>query len=213
MKKAPIDAYLLQLRGTSGSGKTTAMKKLIDVIGAKPIAMNDRMTKNEVYRGSFVGYDDVKVYILGDYSPHRSAGGCDTIPTVQQVIDLVEKYSKAKTLIVFEGLLLAHSWGAMGEYAHEKFGPRYINAFLDTPEDLCLERVVQRRASKGRDTEGDRAAKIEKNVRADYYRVQLCYERVVARGGKRVDINHKKAPMEFCNLAAKLAGKCSEYTI
>ena len=57
-------------------------------IGAKPIAMNDRMIKNEVYRGAFVDYDDVKVYILG-YSPHRSAGGCDTIPTVQQVIDLV----------------------------------------------------------------------------------------------------------------------------
>ena len=37
VKKAPIDAYPLQLRGTSGSGKTTAMKKLIDVIGAKPV--------------------------------------------------------------------------------------------------------------------------------------------------------------------------------
>lgn len=209
MKKAPIDAHLLQLRGTSGSGKTTAMKALMDAIEAKPIAMNERETKNEVYRGFFEDFDDVKVYVLGDYSPHRSAGGCDTIPTVQRVIDLIEKYSKPRTLIVFEGLLLAHSWGAMGEYAHEKFGSRYINAFLDTSEDTCLERVIQRRASKGNETVGDRAAKIEKNVRADYYRVQLCYDRVVARGGKRVDIRSKTATQDFTALARKLAGKCS----
>lgn len=213
MKKAPIDAYLLQLRGTSGSGKTTAMKALMDEIDAKPIMFNEKGTKATVYRGAFDEYDDVKVYVLGDYSPHRSAGGCDTIPTVQEVIDLIEKLSKPGTLIVFEGLLLAHSWGAMGEYAHEKYGPRYLNAFLDTPVETCLERVVQRRASKGRDTEGDRAEKIEKNVRADYYRVELCYERVVARGGKRVDIDHKAAKKDFVKLAKKLAGKCSDCPI
>lgn len=208
---APIvSSAVVQLRGTSGSGKTTAMRALFDAVGDfKPIAMNDRMTKNTAYRGILdVGADHVHVYVLGDYSPQRSAGGCDTIPSVQEVIDLVEKYSSRKnSILVLEGLLLAHSWGALGEYVHPRWGERYINAFLDTPVETCIERVTQRRADKGRDTEGDRAAKIEKNIRDDYYRVQLCYGRVVDRGGVRVDINHKRAKKEFVELVRKTAAR------
>lgn len=204
---APIrSSAVVQLRGTSGSGKTTAMKHLLEKIDAEPVAMNERMTKNTVYRGTL--QNGIVVYVLGDYSPHRSAGGCDTIPSVQEVIDLVEKYgSKKNSLVVLEGLLLAHSWGALGEYAHERWGERYVNAFLDTPMETCLARVAERRAGKGRETEGDRAAKIEKNIRDDYYRVELCYKRVVARGGVRVDIPHKTAPAEFYKLVNRVAIK------
>lgn len=209
---APIvSSAVVQLRGTSGSGKTTAMRALFDAVGDfKPIAMNDRMTKNTVYRGRIEIEEDISVwvYVLGDYSPQRSAGGCDTIPSVQEVIDLVEKYgSRKNSVVVLEGLLLAHSWGALGEYVHPRWGERYVNAFLDTPVDTCIERVTQRRADKGRDTEGDRAAKIEKNIRDDYYRVQLCYGRVVDRGGVRVDINHKRAKKEFVELVCKTAAR------
>lgn len=201
---------IVQLRGTSGSGKTTAMRYLFDKIEAKPIEMNDRMTKNVAYKGyiTLVGGDKVAVYVLGDYHPARSAGGCDTIPTVQQTIDLVEKYgSRKNSIVVLEGLLLAHSWGALGEYVHPRWGERYVNAFLDTPVETCIKRVTQRRAGKGRETEGDRAAKIEKNIRDDYYRVELCYGRVVDRGGVRVDIHHRQAKDEFFRLVRRTADK------
>jgi uridine kinase len=208
---APIvSSALVQLRGTSGSGKTTAMHAFMKSIGAKPIEMNDRMTKNTVYRGRIDLAEDkyVHAYVLGDYSPHRSAGGCDTIPSVQQVIDLVEKYgSRRGSVVVFEGLLLAHSWGALGEYVHPRWGKRYVNAFLDTPVETCIERVTARRAAKGRGTEGDRAEKIEKNIRDDYYRVELCHKRVIDRGGVLVDIRHKRAKIEFTNLVMETAAK------
>ena len=214
--KPITSSAIVQLRGTSGSGKTTAMRYLFDKIKAKPIEMNDRMTKNVAYKGHMDfevpdGCKDaerVDVYVLGDYHPARSAGGCDTIPSVQQVIDLVEKYgSRKNSIVVLEGLLLAHSWGALGEYVHPRWGERYINAFLDTPVETCIARVTQRRAGKGRETEGDRAAKIEKNIRDDYYRVELCYDRVVDRGGVRVDIRHRQATDEFFRLVRRTADK------
>jgi hypothetical protein len=209
---APIvSSAVVQLRGTSGSGKTTAMRALIEQLeNFRPIEMNDRMTKNTAYHGILddCGLRPVSVFVLGDYDPKRSAGGCDTIPTVQQVIDLVEKYgSRKNSLVVLEGLLLAHSWGALGEYVHARWGERYVNVFLDTTVEKCIARVTKRRASRGVDTEGDRAAKIEKNIRDDYYRVQLCYERVVARGGVRRGINSAKAKEQFIEIVKETATK------
>jgi hypothetical protein len=127
---------------------------------------------------------------------------------VQQTIDLIERYgSRPNSIVVFEGLLLAHSWGALGEYVHPRWGERYVNAFLDTPVETCIERVTERRASKGRETEGDRAAKIEKNIRDDYYRVELCRRRVVDRGGVLVDIDHTKAKRKFIKLVVDTAAR------
>lgn len=208
---APIvSSALVQLRGTSGSGKTTAMKYVMEKCNATPIRTNDGMTKNLVYRGVNGSFDG-NIYFLGDYSPHRSAGGCDTIPSVQEVIDLIEEYgSRKNSLVVFEGLLLAHSWGALGEYAHERWGERYVNVFLDTPEDVCLKRVIERRAKRGEETVGDRLTKISKNVHDDHYRVALCFERVVARGGVRKEISHQDSQKQFWNIVKRTALKYCE---
>lgn len=37
----------------------------------------------------------------------------------------------------------------MGEHSRQ-YGDKYVYAFLDTPIELCLERVVARRAASGR---------------------------------------------------------------
>ena len=209
--KPIVSSAIVHLRGTSGSGKTTAMRALFKHLrDFDPIEMNDRMTKNVAYRG-FIDIDEgcsIPVYVLGDYNPERSAGGCDTIPTVQEVIDLVEKYASRKnSLVVLEGLLLAHSWGSLSEYVHPRWGKRYVNVFLDTPEETCIERVTKRRAGKGNATEGDRAAKIEKNIRDDYYRVELCHKRVIDRGGVLIDLDHKRAKTKFPNIVMQTAGR------
>jgi hypothetical protein len=180
---------ILQIRGTSGSGKTTMVKHLLKQIVPTVVEWSENKKRARVYAGKYLGH---KIFILGDYT--IGAGGCDTIPKIEQVIDLVDRYATKypEAIVVFEGLLLAHSWGAMGEYAHAKFGERYINAFLDTPEDTCLARVLHRRQQKsGGDTNPERHEKIEKNVRADYYRVYLCWKRVKARGGIREKVPHE----------------------
>lgn len=188
---------ILQLRGTSGSGKTTLMKQVMADANCEPFryapAVRSKPVKKvRVYKGT---WGELPLYVFGDYS--IGAGGCDNIPTVQEVIDLLDEFAtpthkKRDAIICFEGLLLAHSWGALGEFAHEHYGNRYFNVFLDTPKEVCLARVLQRRAEKGGDTPPDRLAKIEKNVIADHYRVELCWKRVLARGGQRLMIPHKK---------------------
>jgi hypothetical protein len=206
-----VSSALVHLRGTSGSGKTTAMRAFIDSLDDwTQVELNERGTKVTAYRGFINMAEDLRVaaYVLGDYSPERSAAGCDTIPSIQETIDLVEKYgSRKNSIVVFEGLLLAHSWGALGEYVHPRWGKRYVNAFLDTPVERCIARVTKRRAARGQDTEGDRAEKIEKNIRDDYYRVALCHMRVIVRGGVLVDIPHKTATTTFPDLVMRTAAK------
>lgn len=211
MMQVSTDNAVIQLRGTSGSGKTTAMKHMLELTRAEPLVYSTTRSRNPahqkvlVYKGRL---DGARVYVLGDYSPHRNAGGCDTIPKIQEVIDLAKIYgTRRRSVLLLEGLLLAHSWGAFGEFAHEAFGERYINAFLDTPVEKCLRRVVKRRAARGQETEGARAEKIEKNVYADFHRVELCYDRVVNRGGVRVDIAHRDAKAELENLVRETIRK------
>lgn len=194
---------ILQIRATSGGGKTTLMRKLYAVANCKPVKVEIMTRGGEKVLLSLGDWDKVPFYVVGPYDmTPGSTGGCDRISKIEDVIKLVDKAAK-KThspdgwhtgIVAFEGLLLAHSWGAMGEFLHEKYGPRYINAFIDTPVETCYENVLKRRAGSGSDnTDVDRITKIRKNVFDDYHRVELCYKRVVARGGVRIDIPYKHA--------------------
>lgn len=194
---------ILQIRGTSGSGKTTVMRALYAAAECVPIKHETMLrggTKVLLSQGLWL---DVPLFIVGPYSLDNGAtGGCDRISKIEQVIKLVDSVAtitQAKNgwhtgIVCFEGLLLAHSWGAMGEFLHEKYGHRYVNAFLDTTVDQCYKNVLKRRKAGGADnTDAERIAKIKKNVYDDYHRVELCYTRVIARGGLRIDIPYRRA--------------------
>ncbi len=188
---------ILQIRGTSGTGKTTLMRQLLAATGARAVRFveSKRSKTPLVYKGKWGAYP---FYVFGPYESAGS-GGCDRIRTVQEVITLVDEYAGPshrkngdhRAIIAFEGLLLAHSWGALGEHVHERYGHRYVNAFLDTTEKQAIKNVLNRRTSSNKTEE--RIAKIVKNVQADYYRVELCFNRVVDRGGRRIVIPYKNA--------------------
>jgi len=85
-------------------------------------------------------------YVLGSYA--NTCGGMDTVGTAAKVMALVDKYAGLGN-VIFEGLLQSTYYGAMGTHSR-KYGDRYIYAFLDTPIELCLERVIARRDASGR---------------------------------------------------------------
>jgi len=193
---------IIQIRATSGGGKTTLMRQLYKAAGCVPKTFEKMQrggTKTLISQGRLFG---VPFYVIGPYDS-EGTGGCDRISKIEDVIKLVHAAAK-KThdpagwhtgIVAFEGLLLAHSWGAMGEFLHEHYGDRYVNAFIDTSVEQCFKNVLKRRSSsgKGNANDPDRVAKIRKNVYDDYHRVELAYDRVIARGGQRIDIPYRRA--------------------
>lgn len=192
---------ILHIRATSGGGKTFLMRKLYEHAGCKPWHQEEtkRGHKTLINKG---WWGELPFFVIGPYD-NEGTGGCDRISKIEQVVELVDACAKrthAKNgwhtgIVTFEGLLLAHSWGQMGEFLHEHYGPRYVNAFIDTPVQQCFKNVMKRRASSGKGDPNDpeRVKKIKKNVYDDYHRVELAYTRVVARGGQRVDIPYNRA--------------------
>lgn len=189
---------ILQIRATSGGGKTTLARYLFLLADCKPFEVQKTARGEKVLlnKGRWRGYP---FYVVGPYD-NNGTGGCDRISKVEDVIALVDKVARPshsasgdhKAIVCFEGLLLAHSWGAMGEHVHEHFGDRYINGFIGTTMEQCYANVLKRRARAGADnTDKERIAKIRKNVEADYHRVDLAHARVTARGGRLIDIPYE----------------------
>lgn len=132
---------IVKIHGCSGAGKTTAVRELMKTaLGMHTIRVN----KIEAYSLLFPGKK--MTHVLGSYE--NTCGGMDTVGSAAEVIELVDRYSSLGN-VVFEGLLQSTYYGKMGERS-QKYGDKYIYAFLDTPIELCLERVVARRAVSGR---------------------------------------------------------------
>jgi hypothetical protein len=92
------------------------------------------------------------LYVVGNYE--SECGGCDRIKTPEEIADRIRTYIMGGPVragrfdLVFEGLLVSRTFDRYRLLTAE-LAQKYIWAFLDTPLDLCLERVKQRRAGKG----------------------------------------------------------------
>lgn len=148
MKDNPL--YIVNVRGTSGSGKSTLVRKfmaqgkaeVVEFFGAKG-------TRPLVTKVTGVPGLSSPVYVFGPYlSP---CGGCDAISDYGNVLPpLLEKYA-GKGHILFEGLLISGGIGAVGRAMIALASPKVKVKFaiLDTPLELAVARVNQRREARG----------------------------------------------------------------
>lgn len=133
---------IIKIHGCSGAGKTTAVRKLMEVGDPIPIKIPNS-NKVEAYSIDIV---EGPTFILGSYE--NACGGMDTVGSSGNAMHLIDIYA-ARGNVIFEGLLQSTYYGALGVHSIQ-YGDRYIYAFLDTPIELCLERVMARRAESGR---------------------------------------------------------------
>jgi len=129
--------HIINIRGTSGSGKSTLVRQLMDAHG--PVT--------PLGSPKILGYQcgpDLRV--VGRYT--NACGGCDGIKTQDEVSTRVREYAQHGH-VVFEGLLVSGIVERYRALAEELGG--FTFAFLNTPLEVCLERVHQRRAAKGND--------------------------------------------------------------
>lgn len=142
---------ILNIKGTSGSGKTTLARKILsypheEIKGYKKL----RNSVKEVADAYKVDMSqegiELPVYVIGSYN--NTCGGCDTINTQEEIVERVKKYYPSGHILI-EGLLLSGT-GKNGYVPRElsKTGALVIG-WLNTPLDVCIERVKARRLAAG----------------------------------------------------------------
>lgn len=136
---------IIKIMGCSGAGKTTAARSVLDMATEANIAYKNAKGKDEAYDTVQKGIGP-SVILLGNYRG-ANCGGMDTVGSAAEAIAMVAKYAPVGH-VIHEGLLQSTYYGAMGTDSLQ-YGDRYIYAMLDTPIELCLERVVQRREANG----------------------------------------------------------------
>lgn len=134
---------LINIRGTNGSGKSTLVRKVMTEFQVVPYYSNPKTSKAEV-----LGYvtPNGKVAVIGKYT--TDCGGCDTIKNQQEIknrIDLMAKNLRPK-VILFEGVVVSTIYQPWYDFAATYGGMTW--AYLDTPLEVCLQRINERNGGK-----------------------------------------------------------------
>jgi thymidylate kinase len=127
---------IISIRGTSGSGKSTLVRQL----------MNDSMPLFEL--NNLVGHQCDGFRVVGPYpSDVRLAAGVDILNRTRRRSELYDQIQRWAVLgdVVYEGLLVSNEVGRTAQQA--QIYPTVV-IFLNTPLDVCLERINERRKSK-----------------------------------------------------------------
>ena len=133
---------IIQVRGTSGSGKSTAvtewMKSRLWVPNFKTGRRKPLFYTTPKHKG---------LIVLGHYE--TVCGGCDTVgsaPAVYRALQDVNEIYPWHTAVT-EGLLLSEDVKWTKQLLEDGHEVRAL--FLSTPTDQCLKRINQRRAEAG----------------------------------------------------------------
>lgn len=133
---------VVDIRGTNGSGKSTAVHELLARYTHEPILRGG--SKVYAYR-----VPELRLHVLGSY--HTATGGCDGIPTQDLVCDRVREFAPLGHVLL-EGMMVSHLFGrywALAEELRTQYGTDYRFCFLDTPMDTCIANVQSRRDRRG----------------------------------------------------------------
>lgn len=165
---------IVNIRGCNGSGKTTVVRRFLDKLSVQPLGGKPGRPAGYQVDASPWGIN-APVFVVGSYE--NACGGADGINTQEEIADRVVKALPLGHVLV-EGLLMSKS-SDKGHVAPilKKHGA--IFAFLDTPWDVCLERVLARRKAAGNDKPFDP----DKTMRSAYEQCHRSYELLTEAGG------------------------------
>lgn len=134
---------ILRISGTFGSGKTTAAREFLKLPHEEMLGSDGKLKGYKIDAGL-----RSPVFLLGSY--RNVCGGCDGIATQAEI---AERILKAHPLghVIYEGALVSGS-GLAGAVTIATQPTRCsVYAFLNTPLNICIERVKGRREAAGND--------------------------------------------------------------
>lgn len=177
---------VVKLGGTNGSGKTSVARELIKVMKMNPTIRKVNSSKISGY----VGGKPVWA-VLGSYE--NVCGGMDTISDKEERLNLVRASSESglHKVVFFEGLITGKTYGAFGAMSEEpEHKGRWLYAFMDTPFDVCVERVMARRAARGNAAPFN----AERTMRPTFKSVQATALKAQKQGHKVLWLPHNHTP-------------------
>lgn len=143
---------IFEIRGPNGSGKSTIPKMLIDNDPKAFIVTNKGNAELTVC-------PTFKTVLVGSYDVNANCGGCDRICRNENIIlAIVHAYEYVRSTteysgfrILYEGIMPSTTnFGIIKPlFEHHGFDKRLFNVlFMDTPLDLCLQRIYSRNGNK-----------------------------------------------------------------
>lgn len=189
---------IIQIRGTHGSGKSTAVRALMEAFGpAKPIRPEDG-------KGKHLGYelDGGRIRIVGSYE--NDCGGCDGIAKQDDITTRVSEWAKKSEIVVFEGILASKTHGRYAELAlaHTRRGGRYVFAYMTTPLSECLKRVTGRRKRRG-----ETKPLNPDNVVTGYTAVETTKRKAAAAGLEVVELDWQRTGEQIVEIVRNTAAR------
>ena len=134
---------IINIRGTSGSGKSTVIRRLMEMAVVRPTHVDGR--KQPLWYDLMHPDHDEPVTVLGHYE--SDCGGCDTITDgLDTIYELVEEAADAGNHVLYEGLLVQSDVKRCIALA-ETYGVIVIG--LNTNFETCLEGIRARRLGRG----------------------------------------------------------------
>lgn len=146
-------SLIINIRGTNGSGKSTAVTRYMEVICVEEELKQG--TKTWAYRLRN------GVSVLGRYT--TVCGGCDTVKTFADVKAGVTELASHGP-VLFEGVLWSTCFKPSVELAQSLPEHHFIFAMMDTAADECLRRVLVRRKQAGNEKPFEPTKQQQKHV-------------------------------------------------
>lgn len=175
---------ILQIRGTNGSGKSTLARAFV-APDASPVDLatyevpRKSGSRQRWVEGTVSILDGVSVAVIGSYK--TACGGMDGIPTFELARRAIYRGAELAAHVLCEGVLASTvfgSWAAFGRKMDEAGYP-FALAYLQTPVDVCLERIAARNGGKEID---------ERLVRDKVRAVAATREKAMAAGLQVYDL-------------------------
>jgi thymidylate kinase len=204
---------IINIRGTNGSGKTTLARSLIGA-DAKPVDLvwyDDPTKKDPTRRSSVEGWGKPGGFLaVGSY--RVGCGGMDTIPSfdlqqkavLRAATDFPFKLMPPKHVIC-EGVLastVAGSWLQFLQSMENVDGlkrPVCLVAYLDTPLELCLERI------RGRQEKAGKVREIKVDLVKDKIKaINATRAKMEAAGIATVLLRHGSAQQDLLDTLAEM---------
>lgn len=163
---------IVSIAGTSGAGKTTLARALIDrATGREDVRASDGKVIGAILQLP----GKVDTFLVGRYEEGLQTCGCDTIKDVERVYTLVGDMDSAGHNVVYEGLfVMNHTRGPELVWRH-----KVTVLHLTTPLEECFRSIDARRAAQGKGPLESR-----KNTEGNFKRASNYAYKMGAAGAK-----------------------------